>query len=110
MKDTYKIDGHGYYWKAELIGGPFDGLIDKVIQMKGSEPPKHLFRIASNLPPEKSLLGIKIIEQWSKKDIPSDTCVVVYKFDHDDEVEDDTIVKYSYCETTTIGSYNKKYD
>lgn len=101
---SHKLSGYGYYWKAELIGGPFDGLIDQVVQMKGSNPPLHIKRIVSILPEEKPSLGSKLIEHWGETHVPPNTRVAVYKL-----VTEDEIVKYSYCETTTMKAYKDNY-
>jgi hypothetical protein len=106
---SYKLNGHGYYWRAELIGGPFDGLMDKVIQMRGSNPPLHMYRMVTVLPEEKPSLGSKLIEEWGKKHVPPNTRVAVYELTTEGEVEENEIIKYSYCETTTIKEYKENY-
>ena len=40
-----ETSGFGTEFDAELIGGPFDGTEDIVINMESEYPPRHIFKI-----------------------------------------------------------------
>ncbi|MHA2043193.1 MAG: hypothetical protein ACW99G_00280 [Candidatus Thorarchaeota archaeon] len=98
------FEGYGYEWDAELVAGPFDGMLDTVIQLEGDQPPKELWKPMDEKDFKKPKLGEKIIEIWSKKSLKDDMKIAVYKLrgepsDYDDKDEDELF--YDFQEITT---------
>jgi len=107
----YKIDGYGYEWDAELVGGPCDGLIDHVIQLEGNLPPSVIYKPLNKDYLKKLKLGEKIFEIWSKESLSDDLKLAIYKIrgkvdDYDGSEED---LKYDYLETLTAKEFKNKY-
>ena len=111
LMSNFEMQGFGYDWDAELIGGPCDGLTDLVISLTEPHPPR-LIRKKIGEDYDKPKLGEKMIEQWSNKPLPEDTKLAVYKLrgnleDYDDE---DDVCTYDFVETLSAREYSNKYE
>lgn len=100
-----KIEGYGYEWDAELIEGPGDGCVDRVIQLNGDEPPNVIMRIVDGDEIKRETLGEKIVEYLTKNNIDENQKVAIYKFK---EIKN-KICKYKYLETIFFKEYKEKY-
>lgn len=105
------FDGYGYEWDVELIGGPADGCVDRVIQMNGDKKPPKFFKKILDEEIRRESLGEKVIEYWASRHLDEDTKVAVYelKGSPDDVDEDSDICSYEYLETIKMGEARKKY-
>lgn len=108
---TFKLDGYGYEWDAELVGGPADGCLDRVIQVGGDKTPPKFFKKMLNEEPKRETLGEKLIEHWASRHIEDEMKIAVYELDCDPEDvdEDSDTCVYRYLETINMGIARKKY-
>lgn len=103
------MGGAGFEWDANLLGGPADGCLDRVVQLEGNSPPL-FFKKLLDKEPERQRLGEKLIEIWSTPHLPDEMKVAVYKL-RDEEVDEDAAeCTYDYLETTTLGQYKERYE
>jgi hypothetical protein len=105
-----ELDGYGYEWDANLIGGPADGCVDRVIQVKPqcTNPPVY-FKKMLDVYPKRESLGEKLIEAWADSHLNPEIKVAVYKLQNDVDPEDD-ICDYHYLETMTVQQFRDKYE
>lgn len=103
------FEGYGYEWDANLIGGPADGCLDRVIQIqaKCQKPPKY-FKKMLDVYPKRESLGEKLIEAWTDRHLDPELKVAVYKLKADVDPEAD-MCDYEYVETMTMKQYRDKY-
>ena len=116
MDKDLEASGFGAEFDIELIGGPFDGLKDIVINLKQYTPPMYTYKkIGEEIDddPDKNIkLGMKLIQQWKEPHIPSDTRVAIYKLRededrHDSDYNDDELCFYDFVEITNFQKYRK---
>jgi len=100
-----KMQGFGYEWDAILNGGPADGCIDRVIQIKGENPPKFIMRILDGEEIKRESIGEKLIELFAASSIDRDQKVAAYELK---STKDGSCV-YEYIETVIYKEYSKKY-
>lgn len=110
MEDI-RISGEGYEWDAELVAGPFDGMVDTVIQLEGNKPPKIMPKPMNKKGLKKLKLGEKILEILAKEHLPDDMKLAIYKLrgepsDYNGE-EDDLF--YDFQEITTACDFRQNY-
>jgi len=98
--------GEGYEWDAELVSGPFDGLIDCVVTINGEETPPEFIKRNVGEPAKKSRLGEKVLEQL--KNTPDSTKVAVYKLRASVGPDEDKCV-YDYVEQVEYKEFRTKY-
>ena len=101
-----KFEGYGYEWDAELVGGPCDGLLDRVVQLDGEKtPPKNLIKVLGK-PMKKSKIGEKVLEDWSLPGLKNKKVAIyeIIKFDDDADY-----CQYGYVETLFAKAYQEKY-
>ena len=106
-----RMGGEGCEWDAELVAGPFDGMVDTVIQLEGNQPPEIMPKPMNKSGLKKLKLGEKILEIWAKQHLPDDTKLAIYKLrgepsDYDGD-EDDLF--YDFEEITTAADFRRKY-
>lgn len=106
-----EFDGYGYEWDAELVGGPADGCVDRVIQMNGEKHPPRYFKKMLDDEVKRESLGEKVIEHWASPHMDESTKVAIYELRGEpDEVEEEAdSCFYQYVETATMGEARKKY-
>lgn len=100
------IEGSGSEFDVELVGGPFDGLEDIVVNMNGALPPPYTYRGMED-GFEKSFLGEKVLEHWKKDHIADDTRVAMYKLrgEIEDYNEDTEKCFYDYLQIGKFETY-----
>ena len=101
-----QFGGSGYDWDIELVGGPFDGFEDIVIQLEGENPPPYIKYL-----PNKNLVKSKIGEKFFEtlKNYEDGTKVIIYKFRNPPGEEEVDFCYYDFVEVTTHGEFVKKY-
>jgi len=100
-----RIQGYGYEWNAFLNGGPADGCVDRVIQIKGEDPPKFIMRILDGEEIKRESIGEKLIELFAANSIDKNQKVAAYELKN---VKDGDCF-YEYIETIIYKEYSKKY-
>lgn len=98
-----ELDGFFYKFKVEYINGPFDGMKGVVINFDENKPPKHTFeKIVSKMPDQRTKIGFKLLQEWSKKHTDPQEKVAVYSFSEKK--------KYIFQEITTFETFLQKYN
>lgn len=100
-----RITGYGYEWDAELIEGPGDGCVDRVIQLNNDVPPSIIMRIVDGQEIKRESLGEKLVEYFVKNNLDENQKVAVYELIH----SENDFCKYKYLETISFDIYKKKY-
>lgn len=107
-----KIEGYGYEWDAELIGGPADGCIDRAVQLNGKCPPNFLIKILDGEEIRRESLGEKLIEIFTIGNLDENQNIAVYKLTIEpEEIDSESdACSYKYIETIKFGIYKNKYE
>lgn len=104
-----RTEGYGYEWDAELIGGPADGCVDRVIKVNDKVPPQFVMRFLDGEEIKRESLGEKLIEYLARNHLDENQKIAVYKLTIQPKDTDDKCC-YEYVETTIIKEYRIKYN
>lgn len=106
-----RMGGYGYEWDAELVAGPFDGMVDTVIQLEGNQPPEIIPKPMNKDGLKKLKLGEKVLEIWAKEHMQDDTKLAIYRLrgEPSDYSGDEDDLLYDFEEITTAAVFKQKY-